>query len=248
MKGLDCIAHFYLPPKYEALKRGRMEGILCQTKVLLFETNGHRRRLPADTIPHSLSSKVIRDDANHDDTRRHHYPTDEISGRDTFKMILDDYLDHLYPLVPIVHRPSFRQDIQNDRDCEDSNFLGLILAISGLVVATLPSRFKYYQSLDPPLNFKSRRSMVNYCADRISRQRIATYFDQVNFQKFATSYLLYAAFLQVGDQNRSRMFDIEAMQIARLLNLHCLSKYGGLNYIEIQLRKKGFWLVFYAFV
>ncbi|KAJ5414068.1 hypothetical protein N7509_000695 [Penicillium cosmopolitanum] len=44
------------------------------------------------------------------------------------------------------------------------------------------------------------------------------------------------------------MLSVEAMQIARLLNLHRISDYEGLNCIETQLRKKGFWLVFYCYV
>jgi hypothetical protein len=35
---------------------------------------------------------------------------------------------------------------------------------------------------------------------------------------------------------------VEAMQITRLLNLHRISGYEGLNLIEIQLRRNGFGL------
>jgi hypothetical protein len=161
---------------------------------------------------------------------------------------MEDYLNIIYPLIPVVHRPSFRQALQEDRDCDDSCFLGLILAITAVVIATLPSRFQHYRSLSTPLRFQSRQETVSICADRIMKLRTYTYFDEINFQKFAISYLLYIAFLQLRNHNRSRMMDVEAMQIARLLNLHCISEYEGLNRIETQLRKKGFWLIFYGFV
>ena len=161
---------------------------------------------------------------------------------------MQDYLDYLYPLVPIVHRPSFRQSLQENHDREDSGFLGLITAIAAVVIATMPSRFHSYRCATPPLRFTSRRDMVRHCYDKILRLRDSTYFDHINFQKFAISYLLYAAFRQLGDHNWSRMLDVEATQLARLLNLHRISEYDGLNYIETQLRKKGFWLIFYGFV
>ncbi|OJJ67992.1 hypothetical protein ASPBRDRAFT_58568 [Aspergillus brasiliensis CBS 101740] len=176
------------------------------------------------------------------------YPTDDLCDRRLFSCIMQDYLDYLYPLIPIVHRPSFRQSLQEDRDREDSGFLGLVTAIAAVVIATMPSRFYSYRSASPPLRFTSRREMVRHCYDKILRLRDSTYFDRINFQKFAISYLLYAAFRQLGEYNWSRMLDVEATQIARLLNLHRISEYDGLNCIETQLRKKGFWLIFYGFV
>ncbi|GAB1198745.1 hypothetical protein APSETT444_008074 [Aspergillus pseudonomiae] len=206
-------------------------------------------RLRTESVSRSLSSEGISVPNNGGSLSQHtKYPTDDLWERTCFKLIMEDYIDHLYPLLPIVHRPSFRRALREDRDREDSGFLGLVLAIAAVVVATLPSRFQQYRSLSPPLQFQSRRDMVSYCADRIMRLRTATYFDEINFQKYAISYLLYAAFLQLGDHNRSRMLDVEAMQIARLLNLHCISQYNGLNCIETQLRKKGFWLIFYSLV
>ncbi|PWY75365.1 beta-glucosidase [Aspergillus heteromorphus CBS 117.55] len=176
------------------------------------------------------------------------HPTDELWDRSLFGVIMQDYLDYIYPLVPIVHRPSFRQALRENRDRDDQGFRALVIAIAAVVVATMPTRFQVYQSYNPPLQFASRREMARCCYDRIMGLRDSTYFDQISFQKFAISYLLYATFRQLGDHNTSRMLDVEATQIARLLNLHRISEYEGLNCIETQLRKKGFWLILYGFV
>lgn len=163
-------------------------------------------------------------------------------------MIMQDYLDCLYPMVPVVHRPSFLEALQEDRDCEDEGFLSLTISIAALAVATMANKFRMYQSHSPPLRFSTRKEMIHFCYQKILALRTSSYFDELNFQKFAISYLYFAAFLQLGDHNWSRMLSVEAMQIARLLNLHRISEYEGLNCIETQLRKKGFWLVFYCFV
>ncbi|PYH97186.1 hypothetical protein BO71DRAFT_468972 [Aspergillus ellipticus CBS 707.79] len=176
------------------------------------------------------------------------HPTDDLWDRGLFSIMMQDYLDYIYPLVPIVHRPSFRQALRENRDGEDPGFLALVIAIAAVVVATMPSRFLSYRSYSPPLRFASRREMARCCYDKIMGLRDSTYFDQINFQKFAISYLLYATFRQLGDHNTSRMLDVEATQIARLLNLRRISEYEGFNCIETQLRKKGFWLILYGFV
>lgn len=161
---------------------------------------------------------------------------------------MQDYLDHLYPLVPIVHRPSFRDALLENQDSEDPVFFAVMLAIAALVVATLASKFPEYKNHPQPLRFASRKEFVHSCYKKVMSLRDSSYFDQLNFQKFSVPYLFFAAFLQLGDHNWSRMLSVEAMQIARLLNLHRISDYEGLNCIETQLRKKGFWLVFYCYV
>ncbi|RAK79312.1 Zn(II)2Cys6 transcription factor [Aspergillus fijiensis CBS 313.89] len=173
---------------------------------------------------------------------------DDLCEETLFHRIMQDYLDHVYPLVPIVHRPSFQECLRRGRHEEDTGFLALTVAIAAVVVATMPSKFRSYRSHDPPLRFATRREMVRFCYEKNLGLRTSYYFDEINFQKFAASFLLFAAFLQLGDHNRARMLDVESMQFARLLNLHSISAYDGLNSIETQLRKKGFWLVFYGFV
>ena len=90
--------------------------------------------------------------------------------------------------------------------------------------------------------------MINYCYDLCQSLRGSDYFDKLNLQKWATSYLLSGAFFQTGQTNRARMMEVESMQLARLLYLHQASGYDGLNCIETQLRKKAFWLMFHGYV
>ncbi|KAJ5737711.1 uncharacterized protein N7483_002836 [Penicillium malachiteum] len=149
------------------------------------------------------------------------YWTDDICDRGLFREIMNDYLDYVYPMVPVVHRPSFKKALCEE---QDEGFSALTVSIASLVVATMAGRFQTYRNHNTPLRFSSRKEM-----------------------KFAISYLFYAAFLQLGDHNWSRMLSVEAFQLARLLNLHRISEYRGLNCIETQLRKKGFWLVFYSY-
>jgi hypothetical protein len=56
-------------------------------------------------------------------------------------MIMQDYLDHIYPMTPVVHRPSFLKALQENQDYEDKGFLALTISMAALVVATTSSEF-----------------------------------------------------------------------------------------------------------
>lgn len=174
--------------------------------------------------------------------------TDRICSRTLWKTILNDYLQHVYPLIPVVHRPTFLQDIAIDRDQWDEEFLGLTVALLVIVVALMPTKFELYQSLSQPIRFESRKAMIYFCYDFLMSMRRSNFFDEISYQKWATSYLVTISFFQIGELNRSRMVEVEAMQLGRLLHFHKVSEYRGLNRIETQLRKKAFWLLFYAYV
>lgn len=162
--------------------------------------------------------------------------------------MLNDYLDLLYPLIPVVHRPSFRRDLECHRDSYDNDFLGVIVALCAVLIATIPRKFEEYHTYEDSLRFNSRTEMVNFCWEINQSTRKPDYFDQIGHRKWAISYLFYLSYLQIGQHNRSRMFEVEAMQIARLLDLHFIPSYNGLNCIEKQLRKKAFWLMIYGYV
>ncbi|KAH7241241.1 beta-glucosidase [Fusarium tricinctum] len=102
-----------------------------------------------------------------------------------------------------------------------------------------------YQAL--AARFGTRTAMINHCAQMCLRLRPADYWDHISHRKWAVAYCLAVGAFQTGQINQSRMFDAESMQIARLLGMHLISEYDGLNPIETQLRKKSFWLQLYTF-
>ncbi|KAK7725595.1 hypothetical protein SLS63_008051 [Diaporthe eres] len=178
------------------------------------------------------------------------FPTDELCSRPLINMLMADYLDLVYPLVPVVHRPSFRHDLATNRDVADPDFFALLVSLCALTVGLLPSQFNKYRAVDPEVagvHFETRTALINCCAEICTRQRTGGYWDHVNHRKWAVSYVFSVACFQTGQVNRSRMFDVEYLQLSRLLGLHRISEYEGLNCIETQLRKKAFWLMFYGY-
>lgn len=160
-----------------------------------------------------------------------------------------DYIDRIYPLVPVVHPPTFRRNLDTGRDATDVDFLSLIIAIAALTIGLLPSRFPAYMAMDPgaATRFPARAPFMSYCVQMCLRLRSLAYWEEISHCKWAISYTLTMGVFHVGQVNQSRMFEAEGAQIARLLGFHRLSDYEGLNPIETQLRKKAFWMTFYSF-
>lgn len=159
--------------------------------------------------------------------------------------IMTDFSERIYPLIPIIHLPTFHADLVANRDVNDLDFLCLIIALSALTVGLLPSRFDAYHALAS--RFGTRTAMINYCSQMCLRLRPADYWDHLSHRKWAVAFALSMGVFQTGQTNQSRMFEAESMQIARLLELHRTSEYEDLNAVETQLRKKAFWLQLYTF-
>lgn len=162
--------------------------------------------------------------------------------------MLDDFLTCLYCLIPVIHRPTFRRAISLNQDDEDYDLRGLIYGLCAAVVGTMPSKYLAYRNHNPPLEFSSRQDFIDHAYSNMLKLRGPGHFEKVSYRKFATSYLFDIAYLQIGNANRARMIEAECLQLGRMLNLHRITEYQGLNHIEIQLRKKGFWLLFYSYV
>jgi hypothetical protein len=244
-----------IPPVFETVdhirpRTGTSSHETTQQRGLSYLLNTDGASSCAALIPITPSSL---DQANVFDTNTtplapHAYSTDVVCSRELFKRIMSDYLDLIYPVVPVIHRPTFKRDLEGAKDSFDSDFFLLLLGICALTLAMRSSRFEQYRSLDPTLSFQSAEAMINHCYDLFICHREANYYDQVSHQKYAVSYCFITAFFQIGHHNRSRMLEVESMQLARLFELHSASTYDSLDFIEAQLRRKAFWLIFYSLV
>ncbi|PVH72284.1 hypothetical protein DL98DRAFT_610980 [Cadophora sp. DSE1049] len=154
----------------------------------------------------------------------------------------------LYPSIPIFHRPSFQRGLSEGRDLSDNDFLGLTIALCAVLISTMPRKFQEYQTARTPLRFQTRTEMVHRCREMIMSLQDSNHYDVISLNKWAIPYLLSVAYFQMGQHNRARMLEVEAIQLARLLELHNPMSHVGLSCIETQLRKKAFWLMFYTFV
>jgi len=147
------------------------------------------------------------------------FRTDTVCSRALLRVMVGDYLLYIYPLIPVVHRPSFCLALNEDRDNYDDDFLGLLIALCAIVVALLPSKYESYRRLDLSMAL-SRAVMLDRCHGFLIALRTPDFFEKIGFSKWAASYLMAIAFFQVGKPNHARMIEVESMQLGRLLELH----------------------------
>ncbi|KAL2063233.1 hypothetical protein VTL71DRAFT_5038 [Oculimacula yallundae] len=235
--------------KIQRCKRCAELGIPC-TFILPVAARGPRKknRVPASTTAESSDTIVRRGPV-----------VEDLLGPEVSKENLLTSITITSPgNIPIVTRESLEalSPFKNQtsphsvyrKDLYDKDFLALVLSICAATVGTMPRKFNEYRNATSPLRFQSRTEMINYCYDMSWGLRGSDYFDEISFNKWASSYFMQIAFFQIGQHNRQRMVEVEAMQLARLLDLHKISSYDGLDCIQTQLRKKGFWLMFYGYV
>lgn len=158
---------------------------------------------------------------------------------------IQDYLHHLYPLLPVIHIPSFLQHLESGRHTTDVPFLCLLLSLFALVSAMLPRRFEHYRALDPEFGneFTHRRQVLDRVQSLIHKIQGPDYFDDLTLVKWASAYCRMSACAYLGLVSRAMILRSEAETVLCQLNCHRVVSYAGLNEIEAQLRKKAFWMM-----
>lgn len=157
-----------------------------------------------------------------------------------FEAIMNDYIDKIYPVMPLVHVPSFRSDLHNNRQENDAGFFALTLAVAVLVATSMPQTLEQYREMDPTFPYKHRRDMFNAAERTITDLQADDYYEQLTYEKWATNYLLGFSLLQLRSINKSHMYQAQARAIFEQLGFDRAANYIGLDPIESQLRKKAF--------
>ncbi len=261
--GISCT--FELPVKKRGPAKGRYVASYLHYRMLLIHTGSkaavstilrkrenyfHLTQSPGASVSPSPETwtPVVNGYASSTTPHRSAFRTDEICRRSTYHELIQSYIDLVYPTIPIVHRPSFLQDVQQNRDMHDDTFLSLTLSICAATAALIPRTFQEFQKSPHSLRFQNRTQMIEACCKLVVDLRPPNYFDICGHSKWAIAYMLSIAYYQVGLFNRTTFWSAEAAQMARILRLEDPSNFPGTNCIETQLRKKAFWVMFFPFV
>lgn len=158
--------------------------------------------------------------------------------------LIQSFLDHLYPLAPAVHTPSFLADYQDNRQSRDIKFFALLMSVLLATVCTLSGALDRCKELDPAFRFTSCKEMLE-AGEWLIRQLIPSdYYDDLSIDQWACHFLLMLATGQQALMRRANMHHAQATSILRQMNLHRVSTYRGLNKIQQQLGKKALWMNF----
>ncbi|KAF1959491.1 hypothetical protein CC80DRAFT_489621 [Byssothecium circinans] len=160
-----------------------------------------------------------------------------------FGAIIDDYLQLVFPLLPLVHRPSFRASIEAAAYTADPAFFRLCLAVCAVTVASIPRKFEEYGRE----KYADVGAMVDRACHMVLLSRIASEPEWQNQPQTGTmivSILLTMASHYAGRANQGWGYASEAIQFFRALELYRKVGYEHLSLLEGEMCKRAFWLLY----
>jgi hypothetical protein len=164
-----------------------------------------------------------------------------------FRTLMQDFIEALYCLVPIIHIPTFQADLESDRLSHDTNFYLFCVSICSLMFCAMPHTFGRYHHSAGLCEFTDREATIAAIRDTIHQTRPYDYLERLSFEIWAISYMQVLTDALLGYYNTAKIHLAELLTISKALRIHRLAGYAGLNPVEAQLRRKAFWQTFMAY-
>ncbi|CAI6340139.1 unnamed protein product [Periconia digitata] len=171
-----------------------------------------------------------------------HLTIEHLCSRAVFSSIVEDYIQLVYPVLPLVHRPSFQKSVEDGLHTSDPAFFRLCLAICAVTVASIPRRFREYGSEYAHIGAFVDRSCHMVLLSRIASE--TQWQDKPTMGTIVVSILLTMASHYAARPNQGWGYASEAIQFFRALELYRKEGYHSLSLLDGEICKRAFWLLF----
>ncbi|KAI1794807.1 fungal-specific transcription factor domain-containing protein [Ganoderma leucocontextum] len=163
---------------------------------------------------------------------------EDVAPRDTILLIIALFFDFVYPLTPCVHKPSFMADIHARREERDPLFFALVMATVASTLVQVPRSYL-------PMERHAVRKLAQTCHEASRHISVASYDPPTSMHVVIRYFDSCYHFCEGHDATQHAAFG-EAAHIAVTLRMHEESSYEGLDFIECEVRRRTFWLLFGA--
>lgn len=137
---------------------------------------------------------------------------EDIAPRQTFLSIVSLYFHYLWPLLPIVHRPTFSHDLLNRRDERDEAFLAFVLSLTSYTLIQCPRT-----AIPAPWTVYRKLHRICHLTSRRMQPRV---YDPPQLLHVNTLYCDHIYLGTVGKTNAANAVLAEAVRVAYTLGLH----------------------------
>ncbi|KAF5009700.1 hypothetical protein FDECE_4109 [Fusarium decemcellulare] len=168
---------------------------------------------------------------------------EHLCSNEAFEALISDYLEHLYPLYPLVHRPRFRADFQNKRYLSDPSFYRLCISLSALTVCCLPQNLRN-QGFDPEETVAGMVDKANRLVVLGKMSQNLAISVQPDMNDMLCSHILGLAFHCSGRTYYGWAHASEAVLCMRKLALFRRESHSDLDKIDSEICKRAFWMIF----
>ncbi|KAI0316817.1 fungal-specific transcription factor domain-containing protein [Amylostereum chailletii] len=163
---------------------------------------------------------------------------EDIAPRDTIMLIIALFFDFVYPLTPCVHKPSYMADLHARREERDPLFFALVMSTVASTLVQLPRSYL-------PMERHAVRKMAQTCHEASRHISVASYDPPTSTHVVIRYFDCVYHFCEGHDATQHAAFG-EAAHIAVTLRMHEEASYEGLDFIECEVRRRTFWLLFGA--
>lgn len=148
----------------------------------------------------------------------------------------------VYPLLPLIHRPSFRAALSSNLYTTDPAFFRLCIALCAVTIASIPRKFDQYGGSRYP----DVAAMVDRACHLVLLSRVSsepTWQHHPSRNGIIVSILLTMASHYAGRHNQGWSYASEAVQFFRSLELYRKTGYDDLNASDREMCKRAFWML-----
>jgi len=168
---------------------------------------------------------------------------EHLCPQEIFDMILEDYLELIYPITPIVHRPSFRQLVVDRQYETDPALLRLCLSLCAMTISSMHRKIEIYGFGF----YASPREMVNRAYQLVMASRLVTvpqWANEPSIDTLLCSLLLGMASHYTESPSQGWVLLNESMHCSRSLGLFQKEAYESRNVINTEICKRAFWMLY----
>ncbi|WWD01551.1 hypothetical protein V866_008496 [Kwoniella sp. B9012] len=160
-------------------------------------------------------------------------PIDVVAPWSDISFFISLHMRRQHALVPIVHRPSFAQDLLHRRDQKDENFRGLLASI----VAYVP------MSLVGTHHTRERLKRILFRAHRFSRACQLRNSHQPTLPLLASVILDLISTQATEDTTSTDLLAAETRRLVYTLQIHREEPREGMSFIEKEICRRMYWEV-----
>ncbi|KUJ16498.1 uncharacterized protein LY89DRAFT_84873 [Mollisia scopiformis] len=222
-------------------------GLYCT-----FQTTRKRRGRPQRDLEkfRQLKTSGLPNDTSGGDARVYLLPNaassvtiEDLCPMTTFHSIIEEFLENLYSIAPLIHVPSFNSQVSECLYLKDARFLCLCLSICAMTISSLPRKASIYL----PGHYQSSREMVSRAYQLVIASRLATspdWADNPSSNDMNCSLLLGMASHYTQCPKRAWSLINESIHCCRSLSLYHENGYKEMTTIEIEINKRAFWMLY----
>jgi len=149
---------------------------------------------------------------------------------------IDLFMEHIYPIMPLVHMPSLRESIARTPEMFEKNLLYSLCALTSTHMSG-----KSILAPGPPCWEAAGRFFLDEC---LSVRQSYDFVEDKSLSAVISSYFVSTAFFELNQSRKSWYYLREALTMGQDLRFHDEASYAGLPEAEALCRRRTFWILY----